>query len=95
MSLNIEPQVEDLSQIQGNVSPIVKQEFRGIFQLYSLGDESCYSYAIGDRIVTTRIDVYEREGSGGLYARSIAHLLVEKGKQIYENPVWLTLNVFG
>ncbi|KAG1725347.1 HotDog domain-containing protein [Suillus paluster] len=66
----------DASQIQGNVSPYVKQLVLNAFIAYGAGDEHCFGHSIAKAVKF--IDISVRDRQGRMEATTVAEFVVSK-----------------
>ncbi|KIJ59882.1 hypothetical protein HYDPIDRAFT_64131, partial [Hydnomerulius pinastri MD-312] len=69
----------DASQIQGNVSPHVKQLILNTFVAYGAGDEHCFGHSVAKAVTFVDISAYEsQEKHGRMEAITVAEVVVNK-----------------
>ncbi|KAG2057953.1 hypothetical protein BDR06DRAFT_1004642 [Suillus hirtellus] len=69
----------DASQIQGNVSPYVKQLILNTFNAYGAGDEHCFGHSVAKAVKFIDISAHEsHEKQGRMEATTIAEVIVSK-----------------
>lgn len=69
----------DASQIQGNVSPYVKQLILNTFIAYGAGDEHCFGHSVAKAVNFVDISAHEsHEKQGRMEATTVAEILVSK-----------------
>ncbi|KAG1852322.1 hypothetical protein C8R48DRAFT_611794, partial [Suillus tomentosus] len=69
----------DASQIQGNVSPYVKQLILNTFIAYGAGDEHCFGHSVSKAVKFIDISAHEsHEKQGRMEATTIAEVIVSK-----------------
>jgi acyl-coenzyme A thioesterase 13 len=69
----------DASQIQGNVSPYVKQLILNTFIAYGAGDELCFGHLVAKAVKFIDISAHEsHEKQGRMEATTVAEVLVSK-----------------
>ncbi|KAG1861144.1 HotDog domain-containing protein [Suillus subalutaceus] len=69
----------DASQIQGNVSPYVKQLILNTFIAYGAGDEHCFGHSVAKAVKFIDISAHESyERQGRMEATTVAEVLVSK-----------------
>ncbi|KAG1773614.1 HotDog domain-containing protein [Suillus placidus] len=69
----------DASQIQGNVSPYVKQLILNTFIAYGAGDEHCFGHSVAKAVKFVDISAHEsHEKQGRMEATTVAEILVSK-----------------
>ncbi|KIK96909.1 hypothetical protein PAXRUDRAFT_268593 [Paxillus rubicundulus Ve08.2h10] len=69
----------DASQIQGNVSPRVKQLILNTFITYGAGDEQCFGHSVAKAVKFVDISAYEsKEKHGRMEAITTAEVVVNK-----------------
>lgn len=69
----------DASQIQGNVSPYVKQLILNTFVAYGAGDEHCFGHSVAKAVKFIDISAHEsHEKQGRMEATTIAEVIVSK-----------------
>lgn len=69
----------DASQIQGNVSPYVKQLILNTFIAYGAGDEHCFGHSVAKAVKFIDISAHEsHEKQGRMEATTIAEVIVSK-----------------
>lgn len=74
----------DASQIQGNVSPRVKQLILNTFIAYGAGDEQCFGHHIAKAVKFVDISAYgSKDKQGRLEAITTAEVVVNKSKPFY------------
>ncbi|KAG2108519.1 HotDog domain-containing protein [Suillus discolor] len=69
----------DASQIQGNVSPYVKQLTLNTFIAYGAGDEHCFGHSVAKAVKFTDINAHEsHEKQGRMEATTTAEVIISK-----------------
>ncbi|KAG0708099.1 HotDog domain-containing protein [Suillus ampliporus] len=69
----------DASQIQGNVSPYVKQLILNTFIAYGAGDEHCFGHSVAKAVKFVDISVYgSHEKQSRMEATTVAEIVVSK-----------------
>ena len=71
----------DASQIQGNVSPRVKQLILNTFIAYGAGDEQCFGHHVAKAVKFVDISAYDsKEKQGRMEAITTAEVVVNKSR---------------